>query len=233
LIIVPALNEEGAIGAVVRDARALLQCDVVVIDDGSTDRTAAIAHDSGAIVLSLPFNLGVGGAIRTALHYAEREGYERVAQIDGDGQHDPLEVKRLLAELDKGFNVVVGSRFSAGYELSGSRRFAMRRLSSVVSRRLGVPVTDTTSGFRAMDRRAIEFFARQYPVDYLSDTVEALLLAADAGLRVSEVGVRMHQRTHGTPSSGRAKSLYHLGRLSLVIALHHLRGRSRNLGDTE
>jgi glycosyltransferase involved in cell wall biosynthesis len=220
LVMIPALNEEETIATVVADARAHLSADVVVVDDGSSDRTAERAREAGATVLQLPYNLGVGGALRTALRYATNHGYNRVVQLDGDGQHDAREAKRLLATLEGGYDLVVGSRFAAGYELGHSRRATMRILSSIVSRRLGGRITDTTSGFRAMGPEAIALFSRHYPVDYLSDTVEALLLAASAGLRVAEIDVAMHPRQGGVPSSAGVKSVYHLTRLMLAIGLN-------------
>jgi glycosyltransferase involved in cell wall biosynthesis len=224
LVIVPAKDEAGAIAGVVRSARSTLGCAVLVVDDGSTDATADLAAAAGAIVVSLPYNLGVGGAIRTGLHYARQHGYDRVVQLDGDGQHDAGEAVRLMDELDAGdADLVVGSRFATGYAVSPARRLMMRALSRAVSRRLGTKITDTTSGFRAMNRRTIDVFSRHYPVDYLSDTVEALLLASDAGLRVREIDVRMHQRTTGTPSSSSVRSVYHLVRLMLILLLHRLR----------
>jgi glycosyltransferase involved in cell wall biosynthesis len=223
LVIVPALNEQGAVGSVVEEALGALDGDVVVIDDGSTDRTAETAKAAGASVLRLPYNLGVGGAIRTGLRYATAHGYDRVLQLDADGQHDAREAKRLLDEMDNtGVDFVVGGRFEAGYRLTRSRRFAMRVLSRIVSRRLGVPVHDTTSGFRVLGPRAVELFSARYPVDYLSDTVEALLLAADNGLAVREVGVQMRPRQAGSPSTRGARSLYHLGRLLLGIAVRDM-----------
>ena len=220
LVMVPALNEEETIAAVVADARANLATDVVVIDDGSSDRTAERATGAGATVLRLPFNLGVGGALRTGLRYAVDQGFNRVVQLDGDGQHDAREAKKLLATLEDGYDLVVGSRFAAGYELGRGRRATMHMLSSIVSRRLGERITDTTSGFRAMGPDAIALFSREYPVDYLSDTVEALLLAGSQGLRVTEIDVAMHPRQGGAPSSPGVKGVYHLSRLMLAIGLN-------------
>jgi glycosyltransferase involved in cell wall biosynthesis len=224
LVIVPAKDEVGAIADVVRSALDTLDCAVLVIDDGSTDATADAAVAAGATVVSHPFNLGVGGAIRTGLHFARTHGYGRVVQMDGDGQHDPADAQSLVDALAAGeADLVVGSRFKTGYELSRSRRTMMRLLSRVVSRRLGTRITDTTSGFRAMNRATIELFSRHYPVDYLSDTVEALLLAHDAGLRVQEIDVRMHQRTTGVPSATSLRATYHLVRLVLILVLHSIR----------
>jgi glycosyltransferase involved in cell wall biosynthesis len=227
LVIVPALNEEESIASVVRDARDVLQADVVVVDDGSRDRTGDVAHGAGATVLRHPYNLGVGGAIRTALRFAQTNGYERVVQLDGDGQHLTREAVRLVELLDAGdADLVIGSRFAAGYEVTRGRRGMMRVLARVVSRRLRSSVTDTTSGFRAMGPRAVGLFATNYPLDYLSDTVEALLIAGDAGLRVRELDVQMRPRQGGQASTGSLRSVYHLLRLFLVVLLHGLRRRS-------
>jgi glycosyltransferase involved in cell wall biosynthesis len=222
--VIPALNEEETVGEVVRATLRALDCDVLVVDDGSSDRTAATARAAGALVLRHPFNLGVGAAIRTGFRYASERGYTRMLQVDADGQHDPVEAQRLLAPLEaQSADVVVGSRFAAGYQVGVVRRLSMRLLSRVVSRRLNVRITDTTSGFRAFGKRAIDRFSLSYPSVYLSDTVEALLLAGDWGLRVVEEPVRMRARMGGSPSAGGALSVMHLLRLFMVIALHRVR----------
>lgn len=224
LVIVPALNEEAAIAGVVADTLRVLAAKVVVVDDGSTDGTGEAAETAGGLVLRHPFNLGVGAAVRTGLRYAVENGYEIVVQLDGDGQHDPAEAYILLSRLKQGdVDVVVGSRFEFGYDCSKARRVVMRLLSRIVSRHLGTQITDTTSGFRAFGGPAITYFARVYPSDYLSDTVEALLLAADANLRVAEVPVHMRQRSTGTASTNSATGAFHVGRLFLVVALHRFR----------
>jgi glycosyltransferase involved in cell wall biosynthesis len=223
-VLIPALNEAETVGHVVKTVIDELGADVLVIDDGSSDGTAAAARAAGASVFVHPFNIGVGGAIRTGLRYASSSGHLRVLQIDADGQHPPSEAARLVARLDQGdVDLVVGSRFAAGYEVSALRRFSMRLLSRMVSRRVGVTITDTTSGFRAFGPLAVEVFAAAYPSAYLSDTVEALLIAADRGLRVAEVDVRMSPRLGGAPSSGRWRSLWHLQRIVLVVLLHRFR----------
>lgn len=223
LVIVPALNEAGCIAEVVRSIKASLVADVLVIDDGSSDGTGSRARTAGALLVQHPYNLGVGAAIRTAMRFADERGYEVVVQVDGDGQHDPNDAKRLLEAIDEGYDLVVGSRFGASYHLSAVRRLTMRFLSMVVSRRATVRITDTTSGYRAFSRRAIRHFARHYPTDYLSDTVESLLLAADAGLKIREVDVSMNQRTSGQASARTLKSAYYMLRLLLIITLHSLR----------
>lgn len=224
LVIVPALNEEGAIAGVVAATSEALLAQVVVVDDGSTDGTGAAARAAGAIVLRHAFNLGVGAAVRTGLRYAVEHGYETVLQLDGDGQHDPSEAGLLLRRLERGdVDVVVGSRFEHGYALAPARRTVMRLLSSIVSRRLGTRITDTTSGFRAFGGPAVEYFSRVYPSEYLSDTVEALLLAADAGLRVTEIPIHMRRRETGTASTNPVTASFHVVRLLLVVAVHRAR----------
>lgn len=229
LAVIPAFNEEASVGAVVEDVRSVLACDVLVVDDGSSDDTARCASRAGGTVLRLPYNLGVGGALRTAFRYAVQEGYQRVIQIDGDGQHEAIEAKRLLDELDQsGADFVVGARFVAGYEVGRARRVSMSLLSRVVSKRLGTTVTDTTSGFRALGPRALQVFSQSYPVDYLSDTVDALLLAGEWRLSVREVDIRMRPRQGGVPSMSAVRSGYHLIRLLIGIAVRHTRRPSRN-----
>jgi glycosyltransferase involved in cell wall biosynthesis len=223
LVIIPALNEEETVADVVRGVRALLDADVLVIDDGSRDRTVSCATDAGAMVLSHPFNLGVGAALRTGFRFAQGRGYDIAVQVDADGQHEVTEAKRLVDLVEAGADLAVGSRFEAGYETSKLRGLSMRVLSRRVSRYLGVEITDTTSGFRAFGPAAIAGFADAYPRAYLSDTVEALLLAGDWGLKVEEIPVRMLPRQGGQPSAGTGKSIYHLLRLTLVIALHRVR----------
>lgn len=208
----------------VRGARAALRCDVLVVDDGSADATAAAAQAAGARVLQHPFNLGVGAAIRSGFRVAAAGGYDIVLQLDGDGQHDVDDAAKLVERIESdAADVVVGSRFAAGYQVGRLRRVSMRYLSSVVSRQLGVRITDTTSGFRAFGKRAIERFALAYPSAYLSDTVEALLLAADWSFTVVEEPVRMRERQGGTPSATRVGSVFHFLRLSLVVLLHRVR----------
>lgn len=224
LVVVPALNEELSVGKVVRAATASVGADVLVIDDGSTDRTIAVAVAAGARVLSHPYNLGVGAALRSGFRFAHEHGYSCVVQVDADGQHDVSDARSLVDKLEaEGLDVVIGSRFEGTYSVGRVRRTFMRLLATIVSRRLGVPIRDTTSGFRAFGPRAVARFARSYPSAYLSDTVEALLLAGDWGFKVREHPVTMHPRTTGTPSAGPVKSALFLLRLFLVILLHRVR----------
>ncbi|QZN84789.1 glycosyltransferase family 2 protein [Cellulomonas sp. C5510] len=226
LVIVPAWNEREALPGVLAElAASLPHADVLVVNDGSTDGTADVARASGtAMVLDLPLNLGVGGAMRAGYRFAAREGYDAAVQVDADGQHDPADVARVVASLDElGADVVIGARFAGvgSYTVRGPRRWAMQVLSAVLSRSAGTRLTDTTSGFRASNRRAILLFADEYPAEYLGDTVESLVIACRAGLVVRQVGVEMRARSGGVPSHNPAKAALFLGRalVALLIAL--------------
>jgi glycosyltransferase involved in cell wall biosynthesis len=228
LVAVPAWNEEATVGGVVRELHEHLpDADVLVIDDGSSDATAEVARAAGAKVVVLPFNVGVGGAMRTAFLHADRCGYDAVVQVDADGQHDPASVRDLVRALDQS-SVVVGSRFSgpAGYRVRGPRLWAMKMLSLVLSRVAGVPLSDTTSGFRAADRRAISLFAHNYPAEYLGDTIDSLVIAARAGLTIREIPVEMRLRQGGRPSHAPFKSTLYLGRSVLALGVALTRRKS-------
>lgn len=225
LVIVPALNEQASVGAVVRGLRDRVpECDVLVVDDGSTDRTGEVAASAGALVLTLPYNLGVGGAMRAGFKYALRHDYAAAVQVDGDGQHDVGAVRTLLAGLQSA-DIVVGARFAGegDYRARGPRRWAMVLLARTLSKAVGTPLTDATSGFRACNRRAMTLFARYYPVEYLGDTVEALLIAGRSGLRVVQVPVEMCERTTGQRSAGSLKSTVYLARAALALGLGLIR----------
>lgn len=232
LVIVPAWNEREALPGVLTElAAALPMADVLVVSDGSTDGTADVARRSGtAMVLDLPLNLGVGGAMRAGYRFALREGYDAAVQVDADGQHDPADVRRVVAALADGADVVIGARFAGvgSYRVRGPRRWAMTLLSWVLSRIARTRLTDTTSGFRACNRRGIVLFADEYPAEYLGDTVESLVIACRAGLTVRQVGVQMRPRAGGTPSHNPAKAALFLGRamLALVIALSRPLGQA-------
>lgn len=224
LVIIPAFNEELALPAVLESLRQRDEFDVVVVDDGSTDRTADVARSGGAVVLSLPFNLGIGGALRCGFRYAVDAGYERAVQFDADGQHDSDALAALLAPLDDGADLVVGSRFADGsgaYEVSWARGKAMGLLRLVVRVLARRTITDTSSGFRAFSAPMLEFFAATYPSEYM-ESVEALLLAVNGGFNVVEVPVVMHSRTAGEASTLRLRLVYHYLRvmLMLVVKVH-------------
>lgn len=202
LVIMPAWNEASVIGDTVRE---LLGCvsdiDLLVVDDGSSDDTVTLARAAGASVMVLPFNLGVGGALRAGYKYAWERGYSQAIQVDADGQHDPSQVETVFAGLEVA-DICIGSRFAGvgDYTVTGPRKWAMRLLSKAFTRAAGVPLTDVTSGFRAAGRRAILQYTEHYPAEYLGDTVDSLMTAIRAGLTVTQVPVRMRPRQGGEPS---------------------------------
>ncbi|WCN84424.1 glycosyltransferase family 2 protein [Micromonospora sp. LH3U1] len=225
LIIIPALNESGSIADVVGEVRGELpSVDVLVVDDGSTDRTAAVAAAAGARVAKLPYNLGVGGAMRLGYRYARDHDYDVAIQIDADGQHDPRYVPKLVDLLEDN-DLVIGARFAGegDYNVRGPRRWAMVMLSAVLSRVAHTKLTDTTSGFRAANRRVIEMFATWYPAEYLGDTVETLVHTARRGYRIRQVPVAMRKRMAGTPSHSPARAMIYLGRAFAVLTLALIR----------
>ena len=225
LVAIPAWNEEGSIAEVI--GRIQLHepnADILVVNDGSTDSTALVATDAGAIVVSLPFNVGVGGAMRTAFLYAFREGYEAIVQVDADGQHEPAALHALIAGLDHD-DIVVGTRFhpNSTYNVKGPRRWAMRLLSRTLSKMAKSPIKDPTSGFRSAGPRAIQLFHRNYPAEYLGDTVGSLAIAIRTGLSVGETPVTMYYREVGRPSKNAVWSTLYLGRASLALLVNALK----------
>ncbi len=225
LVVVPAYQEQDCIARVVAEVRAAVpDAGVLVVDDASRDATRAQALGAGAQVLSLPINLGVGGAMRAGFRYALRNSFDIVVQVDGDGQHDPAEVNALVHGLDSA-DLVIGARFAGAgaYRATGPRRWAMKVLSLSLSRRAGTVLTDTTSGFRASGPRAVALFARNYPAEYLGDTVESLVLALRAGLVVRQVPVSMRLRQGGRPSNAHAKAAVYLLRAVFAMWLASIR----------
>ncbi|MFB4348239.1 glycosyltransferase family 2 protein [Microbacterium sp. CR_7] len=225
LVIVPAWNEERNVGRTVAEIRAALpHTDVLVVDDGSTDSTAAVARDAGASVLQLPFNLGVGGAMRAGYVRAQRGGYEAAIQVDADGQHNPVDIRSIVGALEHA-DIAIGARFAdvGDYKSRGPRRWAMVVLAKVLSRVARTPLTDVTSGFRAGNRRAIDQYVDYYPAEYLGDTIDSLVAAVHAGLTVTQVPVAMRPRMHGTPSQGFFGSTLYLMRSVMALGLSIMR----------
>lgn len=224
--VVPAYNEELAIGRVVREIRAFDPAIVVaVVDDHSTDGTSAAARDAGAVVIRLPFNLGIGGAVQTGFKYALREGFDLAVRLDGDGQHIASELEKLLDPLRRGeADIVTGSRFVAAgqtYRPPLARRIGISWFARLVSLLTRTRVTDTTSGFQALNRRAIALFAADYPSDY--PEVEGTLLVLRSGLRLREVQVEMRDREHGVSSITFVRSVYYLLKVTLALVVASFR----------
>jgi len=228
--VIPAFNEEAALPSLLNELRSVAGLVPVVVDDGSTDSTAQVARQAGVAVLQLPFNLGVGGAVRAGLCWAVERDAERVLVIDADGQHNPSDIDALITAVDQGAGLAIGSRFAEGagaYTVGSTRRRAMRLLNGIVRSTTGVAVTDATSGFRAMNRTVAEFLAREYPVEYLADTVEVVVMVHRAGFDVVEVPVSMRIRAGGLPSSRRFRLAFNMLRLLVGILGGVLFGRGR------
>ncbi len=217
--IVPAHNEEANVAEVVHGIRAFdPELDVVVVDDGSDDRTAAVARAAGAHVVRLPFNLGIGGAVQTGFRYALEHGFDVAVRLDGDNQHDPQELAGLLEPVLAGeADIVVGSRFlgSGEYQPPFARRVGIRLFARVVSLLVRQRVTDTTSGFQALNRRGIALFAADLPHDY--PEVEATVMVFKHRLRLKEVPVHMRERAEGSSSITTLRSIYYVVKVLLAL----------------
>lgn len=226
LVILPAYNESGNIGATVRELKALdFRFDVIVIDDGSKDATATEALSAGARVVSLPFNLGIGGAVQTGFLYALRNGYDIAVQVDGDGQHDAQYLKVILAPvIEEKADISVGSRFIGpfqGWQSSAVRRVGIRFFAWLISGLTGFAITDPTSGFRAFNAKAVKIFADDYPQDFPEP--ESIMSAKRFGLRLIEVPVQMRKRAHGHSSIRYFKTLYYMIKVTIAILLNMLK----------
>jgi len=220
LVLVPALNEQATITEVVRSIRDR-GLDVVVINDGSSDQTAELARNAGAVVLNLRINLGVGGALRCGFRYAVREGYRSVVQIDADGQHPVSHIQNLIeTSIKSSSHLVIGSRFRYRDVLMAlpiHRRFAMWLLGLITSRACKTKITDSTSGFRLISEPLLGEFARSFPNHYLGDTFEANVVAGRAGYKVKEIAAPITDRRVGASSSGAGRSIILIARSILVV----------------
>ena len=227
IIIIPAYNEESNISPLIKEIQNKVSgADILVIDDGSMDRTARVAEKAGALVIRLPFNMGYGAALQTGFKYALLKRYRYVVQMDADGQHDPDSIKDLLAEVEKeNADVVIGSRFLGGsseYKASGVRRMGMSLFRKITSVIIGQPVTDPTSGFQALNRDAIRFYAsRYYPADY--PDADVMIMLHRAGLRIREIPVRMYPRKQGQSMHSGLKPVYYIFKMFLSMFVTLLR----------
>lgn len=229
LIIIPAWNEQESLGATLAEIRQEVpSVDVLVVDDGSRDGTARIAEEAGVTVLRLPYNLGVGGAMRAGYKYARRYGYQSAIQVDADGQHDPRDIELVLAGLERA-DISIGARFAdkGTYDARGPRRWAMVVLARVMSWIARERLTDVTSGFRAGNRRTIEQYCQHYPAEYLGDTIDSLVMAVRSGLTVVQVPVEMRPRRAGAPSNNPWKATVYLVRSMFALAIAMTRRRVR------
>jgi len=227
--LIPAYNEQEAIGEVVNDVRAYMpEADIVVINDGSADHTVERAKASGAFVLDLPYNLGIGGAVQTGYLFADEMGYDIAIRFDGDGQHDPAEAHKLLEPIKNGqADVVIGSRYlktGNGYKSSFIRFLGIKLFGVITSCIVHRKISDVTSGFQAVNRRVIEFYSRDYPSDY--PEIETIPLLHRAGLCTLEVPVSMKERLAGNTSITPIRSVYYVAKVLLSLFMGLMRKRT-------
>lgn len=228
LVIVPAFNEEQTIREVILNIRSYLgRADILIVNDGSTDATGAIAREENALLLEHPYNMGIGATMQTGFLYAVQNGYDIAVQIDGDGQHNPAFLPSLVQPiLDGGSNLVIGSRYlqRKGFQSTFLRKLGIRFFTFLIRVFIGQKVTDPTSGFRAMDRKAFGLFSRDYPPDY--PEVEALISAHKNGLVFKEIPTVMNHRQGGTSSIGILSALYYMVKVTLSVSIGLLRRRT-------
>jgi glycosyltransferase involved in cell wall biosynthesis len=228
LILVPACNEAGRVGSVLDGVRATgIAADVLVVDDGSSDATGDEARARGAAVARHRFNLGYGAALHTGYMYARRHGYQRLVQLDADGQHDPSSIPELLDALRGGYDVVIGSRYLGGAPppTSWMRRIGSRFFAWIVTAWTGIPITDPTSGFQAMTARALaELSHAGFPEDY--PDADVLVFLARAGCKLHEIPVKMHPRRGGISMHRGRRIAYYAYKMVLSLSLLPVRRRS-------
>jgi glycosyltransferase involved in cell wall biosynthesis len=219
IAVVPAYNEEGSLRTVIEEIQAAdPELEIVVVNDGSTDATAKVAEAAGVAVVSLPFNVGIGGAVQTGYQYALEHGFELAIQVDADGQHDPREIPNVVGPILEGrADLVVGTRFvkGGGYRGTRLRRVGIRLFAAIVSLIVRQRVSDTTSGFRAVNRKALRLFAADYPHDY--PEVESIVLLSRHRMGMLEVPVQMRVRETGGSSITALRSAYYMIKVLLAL----------------
>jgi len=225
LVIIPAYNEEGRIGATISGIRKFTDADIIVVSDGSTDNTVNEAKAAGALVIELPFNLGYGAALQTGFKYALKKKYEFAVQMDADGQHDPLSIQALIQPILRDeVDIVIGSRFlsEGNYRAPFVRRMGMYFFGFITSILTGRKITDPTSGFQALNKKVIEFYAsRAYPVDY--PDADVIIMLHRKGFRFKEVPVVMHNAAKPSMHGGILNPLYYIFKMALSIFVTLLR----------
>ena len=229
LVIVPAYNEEGAVGHVVKSVLEVLgDTPIAVIDDGSQDATAEAAAAAGADVFRLPHHLGLGGAVQTGYRFAFEQGFDRVVRVDGDGQHNPSDIPTLLKAMDEGgYDMVTGSRYLGPnhYPIQPLRRLGAQIFSWVLYPILGRRITDPTSGFVAVNRRALEVFSRSFPLEY--PEIEALVVLKRKGLSFREVPIKMFPRYSGRSTINTRTAVYYMVRVLLGVFVNVIKYERR------
>ncbi|MCC7302276.1 MAG: glycosyltransferase family 2 protein [Bacteroidia bacterium] len=227
--VIPAYNEQDSIRHVVEGIRRIakesgIPLIPVVVNDLSTDHTAEVAENAGAVVLSLPVNLGIGGAVQTGFIYARAHGFTHAIQVDGDGQHPPEAIPAMLRKMEEEeLDVVIGSRFISGegFQSSALRRLGIRWFSALARLLTGYRVLDSTSGFRLVNLRTLNILAEEYPDDYPEP--EAISIYARHGLKVAEIPVIMNVRRGGESSINSLNAFYYMWKVTLGVVFSHLR----------
>ncbi|MEK4454793.1 glycosyltransferase family 2 protein [Paenibacillus sp. FSL L8-0506] len=223
--IIPCFNEEENIEALINELSSYSDIlDFVIINDYSTDLTSVICEKNNANVINLPCNLGIGGAVQTGYIYAKKNNYDIAIQIDGDGQHNPAYIKNLIGPIVKdGFDFVIGSRFieKEGFQSSITRRIGIVYFSGLLKLLAKRNVSDPTSGFRACNKKVIDFFANNYPTDYPEP--ESIMALSRNGYRIAEIPVQMRERSGGTSSIKSLKSIYYMIKVTLAIIIDFTR----------
>ncbi len=231
VVIIPAYNESKNINQVVDNLiQNYPQYDYVIINDGSTDNTARVCQENGFNYVSLPINLGIGGGVQTGYLYARNHHYDIAVQIDGDGQHNPKYIRNVIEPIvNQEADIVIGSRFLTGdgFQSSTVRRFGIRFLSDLIHICDGIRIKDVTSGYRAVNRKFIEIYAKTYAQDYPEP--EAIIAAAQYGAKIQEVPVVMMERTGGVSSISTWKPFYYMLKVSLAILLYRITFKKEGL----
>jgi len=220
LIIIPAYNEEKSLYNLVNDIKFnYKECDILIVNDCSSDNTKKLKFDHNVKRIDLPVNLGIGGAVQTGYKYAYDNGYDIAIQVDGDGQHNSSYLRDLVDEINKGYNLCLGSRYieNEGFQSTALRRVGIKYFSNLIKVVSGELITDPTSGFRACDKEVIKIFATKYPQDYPEP--ETLVLVKKKGLKIKEIPVVMNEREHGVSSINFKKSIYYMIKVSLAVCL--------------
>lgn len=229
LVIIPAYNEEKNIGKVVDSlTREMPQVDYIIINDCSKDNTERYCKEKNYNYVSLPINLGIGGGVQTGYKYALEYGYDIAVQHDGDGQHDPSYILKVIQPIiDNQADITIGSRYinKEGFQSSKARRLGISFLSKLIKICSGAEVKDVTSGFRAVNRKYIQFYAEYYPVDYPEP--EAIITAKMNGARIQEIPVSMRERENGTSSINFKRSIYYMIKVSLAIVICRITTRRK------
>lgn len=218
LVIIPAYNEEGAIVETINNLkRHCKNVDYIIINDCSKDRTLQICNENNFNVINLPINLGIGGAVQTGYKYAYRMGYDIAIQMDADGQHDPKYISELVSKIEDGNNMVIGSRFieKDGFQSTFIRRMGINLYSGIIKILTKKEIKDTTSGYRAVDRKIIKMFANSYPVDYPEPETDALI--AKNNFKIVELPMKMKERDTGSSSITPIKSIYYAIKVGLAV----------------